>query len=76
MRTSRRAVYVAALVFGMTVAARNVPPSDTWSIARAPAEIRYYVSRADLISHFPRRDRLRSRRRVLSAGAEAIAWVT
>ena len=49
MRTSHRAVYVAALVFGMTVAVRTVPPSDTWSISRAPAEIRYYVSRADLI---------------------------
>jgi hypothetical protein len=40
---------VATLVFGMTVAVRTVPPSDTWSISRAPAEIRYYVSRADLI---------------------------
>jgi hypothetical protein len=48
MGTSHRAVYVAAL-FGMTVAAKTVPPSDTWSISRAPAEIRHYVSRADLI---------------------------
>jgi hypothetical protein len=49
MRTSHRTISVAAVVFGMTVAARTVAPSDTWSISRAPAEIRLYVSRADLI---------------------------
>jgi hypothetical protein len=49
MRTSHQAVCVAALVFAATVTAQSNPPSDTWPISHAPAEIRYFVSRADLV---------------------------
>jgi hypothetical protein len=49
VRHSRRAVSLTALLFAATVQAQSGLPPGTWPASRAPAEIREYVSRADLV---------------------------
>ena len=49
MRNSHRAVYVAALLFGTTLQGQSGLPPGTWSVSNAPADVRSYVSRGDLI---------------------------
>lgn len=49
METRHYAVYVGALVFATTLHGQPELPPGTWPASRAPAEIRQYVSRADLI---------------------------
>jgi hypothetical protein len=48
-RNSRRAAYVTALLFATTLQGQSGLPPETWPASRAPAEIRHYVSRGDLI---------------------------
>ena len=49
MKPRHYAVYVGALLFATTLQGQTELPPGTWPASRAPAEIRYYVSRADLI---------------------------
>jgi hypothetical protein len=49
VRHSRRALPLTALLFATTLQAQSGLPPGTWPVSRAPAEIRYYVSRADLV---------------------------
>ena len=49
MRNSHRVVYLTALLFVTTVQGQSTLPPGTWPASRAPAEIRQYVSRGDLI---------------------------
>jgi hypothetical protein len=49
MRTSHQAIYVGALLFATTLQGQSALPPETWPASHAPAQIRYYVSRADLI---------------------------
>jgi hypothetical protein len=49
MRGGHRIVYVTALLFVTAVQGQSALPPETWPISRAPAEIRQYVSRGNLI---------------------------
>lgn len=49
MRTSHCTVYLGALLFATALQGQSELPPGTWPASRAPAEIRHYVSRADLI---------------------------
>ena len=49
MRNNHRAVYVAALLFATTLQGQSALPLGTWPASSAPADIRYYVSRGDLV---------------------------
>jgi Protein of unknown function (DUF3365) len=49
MQISPQAIYVGALLFATTLQGQSALPPATWPASRAPAEIRYYVARADLI---------------------------
>ena len=49
MKTIHYTMYVGALLFATTLPGQPELPAGTWPASRAPAEIRPYVSRADLI---------------------------
>ena len=49
MKTTQYAVYLATVLFATTLQGQPELPPGTWSASRAPAEIRQYVSRGDLI---------------------------
>ena len=49
MGTSHHAVYAWVLLLGAALQGQSGLPPGTWPASRAPAEIRHYVSRADLI---------------------------
>lgn len=49
MRALRRVIYVSGLMLAVSLQAQSPLPPGTWRIADAPAELRYSISRADLI---------------------------
>ena len=49
MGTNHQVICVGALLFATTLQGQSALPAGTWPAGHAPAEIRYYVSRADLI---------------------------
>ena len=49
MKTRHYAVYVGVLLFATTLRGQTELPPGTWPASRAPAEVRHYVSRADLV---------------------------
>src|SRR5687767_14989867 len=49
MRRFHRMVLIATLVLASSAQAQSPLPPGTWSVPNAPAELRYPISRADLI---------------------------
>jgi hypothetical protein len=49
MRSIRRAVLLPALLMASSLQAQSTLPKGTWRVGESPSELRYPISRADLI---------------------------